>query len=730
MKSSSVKKTTPSAPVTKAVKPVAKKALAAKDPSHVVAEKPLKASKKAAKIAPAEPLTPVATKALKRGKKVADVVVVVDAEVKPVKASKKQVAEVVDAPAVTTEVTKKSAKKPTKDSTTTAKAVETRTKAPIKRIFAVENVIGTKFNKPKNGTVIGATVNVKTATEFTNTPDSAHVIFVSKESFGNELTNEDQTEDDSSNDEKDLTDDDNNTDNKSKSKKSVKKTDIKKTKAMDTKALTNLYNLIKWDTIIPSLKAQGFKATPGSVSAVPNINGSPVFLVGLGKANAKSKAFSPGTYRKAIAAATKAVKKLELPNIQIKLPNVDVQLKDETPVGYGNGVKGLKQQEVQLMTNDDKTIQSMRSMITANYSFDHYLKPATVEKKHFRIADITLISTPDEINTDTLHIATHRAESENLAKELGSLRSNFATNEYMKEQCEALVQAHPDVLKIKVLDKAALKEQGHNLILAVNQGSAIQPFIVGIEYTPPKFKVKSVDQDKSIVYIGKTLTFDTGGYSLKPSTSMDTMYTDKHGGCNTLALMRTLALTRPNTQHRIAGVLTITDNQIGPTAIHPSDVFQSPKGSVSIDNTDAEGRLALADAITFAQKEYSPKRITTMATLTGAIVMALGTNTGVFSNHKRIARELVDTAEQYGEGMWNMPIMSENHTVMERTETDLSNISSGKGMGSSTAAAFLEKFIDPKVSFVHLDIAGSSTAKDNSVTGSTLPTLQDIMSKH
>lgn len=462
------------------------------------------------------------------------------------------------------------------------------------------------------------------------------------------------------------------------------------------------------------LQAQNFTGKASSTAFVATAAGQPVILVGLGD---KPKA---ATLRAAVRVVTKQAIAQKRAKVQVVLPTVAIPVLAGIPLGYGQGVKASQanHEEEVALTQAELLNEVVRALFYDNWKHDLYLK-----EKYNAIRAFVLVGA-GEVDIAAIHRAVHGAESLTFAREIGSLRMAVANNIYCKDQAVALQQAHSDVLSIKVLDKEELKKEQLNLILAVNQGSTIPPFIVALEYTPPNY----VDTGKApYAYVGKNLTFDTGGYDLKPAAGMFEMHIDKLGGCNTLSLMRYLALTRPATTRKVVGVMTITDNEIGPDAVHPNTIIQTPKGSVLIGNTDAEGRLALADAVQFVQKYYKPARITTMATLTGAIMIALGhTATGVFTNVPQAAEQLKRQGDLHGDNFWPMPVYQNNYDDMKPIEADLNNITGDRLMGSSVAAAFIDTFVDEGIEFVHLDIAGSSTDRQGLPTGASLPTLQAV----
>ncbi len=257
-------------------------------------------------------------------------------------------------------------------------------------------------------------------------------------------------------------------------------------------------------------------------------------------------------------------------------------------------------------------------------------------------------------------------------------------------------------LPIKILNKKEITKIGLNCILAVNQGSQKDPRVV--TFGPKNPKVKEVD----ILFVGKGVCFDSGGISIKPSSGMEEMKWDMGGSAVVTALMNLLSSTNPNFTY--AGIIGLVENMPSGTAYKPGDIIKSYKGiNVEVLNTDAEGRLVLADIITYGSELYKPKVIIDFATLTGAILVALGQNyAGLFSNDDELSDQLYKSGLNTSEKVWRMPIDSDFDKMMSSQFVDLKNISSGRYAGASTAAQFIQRFVPPKTKWAHLDIAGTT----------------------
>jgi leucyl aminopeptidase len=268
-------------------------------------------------------------------------------------------------------------------------------------------------------------------------------------------------------------------------------------------------------------------------------------------------------------------------------------------------------------------------------------------------------------------------------------------------------------IPIKILDKKQITKVGLNCLLAVNQGSEKEPRVV--TFGPKNPKVKEVD----ILFVGKGVTFDTGGISLKPSNGMEEMKMDMGGSAVVTALMNLLSST--NYSFTYAGIIGLVENMPSGKAYKPGDIIKSYKGTnVEVLNTDAEGRLVLADIITYGAELYKPKIIIDFATLTGAIMVALGENyAGLFSNDDNLSDHLLQSGKNTKEKLWRMPMDSDFDKMMSSKFVDLKNISSGRYAGATTAAQFIQRFIPPKTKWAHLDIAGTTWKNQGDIFNSS-----------
>ena len=244
-----------------------------------------------------------------------------------------------------------------------------------------------------------------------------------------------------------------------------------------------------------------------------------------------------------------------------------------------------------------------------------------------------------------------------------------------------------------------------NTLLGVGQGSIRGSYLVTMEWNGLK------DKSKPLAFVGKGVCFDTGGISLKPAKFMEDMTYDMAGSAVVVGLMKSLALRKAKIN--AVGVVGLVENMPGGNAQRPGDIVKSYSGkTVEILNTDAEGRLVLADALTYTEEKFKPKFIVDLATLTGAIIVSLGSEyAGLFSNDDKLSNQLIDAGENVEEKVWRMPLNKNFDKLIDSKNADMQNINYVGGAGSTTAAQFLQRFILNKTPWAHLDIAGMAFSK-------------------
>lgn len=262
-------------------------------------------------------------------------------------------------------------------------------------------------------------------------------------------------------------------------------------------------------------------------------------------------------------------------------------------------------------------------------------------------------------------------------------------------------------LKCKIISKDELRKKGFGGISAVGRGSKNEPKLIILEYN------KGKRNDKPVVLVGKAVTFDTGGISLKPSDKMDEMKFDKCGGCTVLGIMK--AISELKLSINVVGIIPSVENMPGSESYRPGDIVRLYSGKTAeILNTDAEGRLILADALSYGIKQYSPKSIIDFATLTGACIVALGNNVAALvSNNQRLSEKIKKSSEKTSEEIWQLPINDDYMDMIKSNVADIRNIGMGRSAGTITAAAFLANAVDD-TPWAHLDIAGTAWTQDAS----------------
>jgi leucyl aminopeptidase len=261
-------------------------------------------------------------------------------------------------------------------------------------------------------------------------------------------------------------------------------------------------------------------------------------------------------------------------------------------------------------------------------------------------------------------------------------------------------------LKVDVFDYSKMKKIGMNALLGVSQGSKNLPYFVTITWKPNNSKNK-----KPLSFIGKGVCFDTGGISLKPAKFMEDMKYDMAGAGAVVGLMKTLALRKSKSY--VVGAVALVENMPGGSAQRPGDIVKSYSGkTIEVLNTDAEGRLILADAIYYIDEQFKPELIVDLATLTGAIVVSLGSEyAGLFSNNDKLSEKLIKAGEIENEKLWRFPLHKNYDKLMDSKIADIQNINYSGGAGSITAAQFLQRFLKNNTPWAHLDIAGMAWTK-------------------
>lgn len=355
------------------------------------------------------------------------------------------------------------------------------------------------------------------------------------------------------------------------------------------------------------------------------------------------------------------------------------------------------------------------SLTQANYSYDEFKS----KKNEFILDEIQFITAQSPLNAEQLQLIQAINAGQNFARDLGNRPGNICFPEYLAEQALALAAEYPDLLKVTVLDEQQIADLGMNAFLAVSKGSARAGRIITLEY-------KAELEQAPIVLVGKGVTFDTGGISLKPGLGMDEMKFDMCGAASVLGTMR--ALCEAKLPIHVVGAVAAAENMPSDQATRPGDIVTTMSGqTVEILNTDAEGRLVLCDTLTYIQR-FNPAVVIDIATLTGACVVALGkVLSGLFSPDDALAQELTQAGEQSFDRVWRMPVLDDYQELLDSPFADIANIGGPHG-GAITAACFLQRFTRD-YRWAHLDVAGTAwlSGANKGSTGRPVPLLMQFI---
>lgn len=377
-------------------------------------------------------------------------------------------------------------------------------------------------------------------------------------------------------------------------------------------------------------------------------------------------------------------------------------------------VKGLD-----VYWNIRKSVETIKETL---YTFDRF-KNTKTEQPHPLRKMIFSVPTREELRNGERAIRHGLAVALGIqaAKNLGNMPPNVCNASHLALQAHQLGGALSENITSQIIDEKNMKELGMNAYLAVGEGSKNASFLSVIEY-----KADPIQDAKPIVLVGKGLTFDSGGISLKPSEGMDKM---KYDMCGAAAVYGVMCFIKElSLPINVVGILAGCENMPGTKAYRPGDVLTTMSGqTVEVLNTDAEGRLVLCDTLTYAAK-FNPELVIDIATLTGACVVALGHQvTGLMSNNNKLAKELLSASEQTGDHAWRLPIFDEYHEQLDSHCADMANIGNREG-GAITAACFLSRFTK-QYDWAHLDIAGTAyhPGKTKGATGRPVALLSQFL---
>ncbi len=360
------------------------------------------------------------------------------------------------------------------------------------------------------------------------------------------------------------------------------------------------------------------------------------------------------------------------------------------------------------------------------YTFDAYRSKAPENQQLEELIVCRQGALPEALQA-AVRRAEHTARGICLARNLSNTPANVLTPAAMEAEAKALAGRHG--FKCRSLDEQALREQGLGAFVSVLQGSEVGGRLVLLEYAPD-----GLENQPPLALVGKGVTFDTGGISLKPAAGMHRMKSDMAGAAAVMGAMEIIGCEK--VQRRVIGLLACAENMPDGKATRPGDVVTTLSGkTVEITNTDAEGRLVLCDSIAYAQKHFQPDCLVDIATLTGACVVALGEKTaGLFTEDAQIEEIGRSAGERLGEPFWPMPLWDSFFEAMKSDTADMVNAGAREG-GAVNAALFLKQFVEPGVRWAHLDIAGPARLDKGSATcipGSTgfgVRTLFDLARK-
>lgn len=446
-----------------------------------------------------------------------------------------------------------------------------------------------------------------------------------------------------------------------------------------------------------ALKHAGFEGKPGQTQALFNLAGiaaDQVLVVGTG-------ALKDLDIRGLQRAATAAVKALAN--------------------GPKKAVSFLTELDIKGFALNDRIADIVRVSLEAAYRFDEF-KSKKNEGRGLHQLSLAVADKADiSAGKKALVWGEALGSGINSARDLGNQPPNICHPSYIADQAKALGHAHEKHLSVKVLGEAEMKKLGMGAFLAVSQGSAQEGKLVIIEYKGGK------KSDAPVVLVGKGVSFDTGGISIKPAAGMDEMKYDMCGAASVFGTMK--ALAESGLAINVVGVLACAENMPSGNATRPGDIVTSLSGqTIEILNTDAEGRLVLCDALTYIS-HYKPAVVIDIATLTGACIVALGkVVSGLFSPSDELASALLDAGQRSGDRAWRMPVWNDYQEMLESPFADIANIGNAPNGGAITAACFLARFTK-EYTWAHLDIAGTAwhSGAQKNATGRPVPLLMQYL---
>ncbi len=402
---------------------------------------------------------------------------------------------------------------------------------------------------------------------------------------------------------------------------------------------------------------------------LPNFSkSSRCLLVGLGK----KEDFSSDKARQAAASAARAVLKLQVENMALTV-GAD-ELNTETAQAVAEG------------------------LVMGSYRFTEYKTKRDDDEDQLKELKEAWLVTSQPLNA-AVEYGLYVAEQVNFARDLGNQPSNVATPAYLAAKAQEIAQA-PNMRCI-IYEREDFEKLGFGGLQAVSAGSARDPKFIILEYRG------GGPDARHLGLVGKGLTFDSGGISIKPAAGMDEMKFDMLGGAAVLAVMRGVAARQPKIN--ITAIVPATENMSGAAAYKPGDILKAYNGkTIEVLNTDAEGRLVLADALAYITKNYKLEGVLDFATLTGAVIIALGHRySGLLTNHDTFAAEVMSVAEDTQDRVWRLPLDDEYREDVKSKIADVKNVGAKRSAGTIAGGAFLWEFVESDTPWCHIDIAGT-----------------------
>jgi leucyl aminopeptidase len=437
-----------------------------------------------------------------------------------------------------------------------------------------------------------------------------------------------------------------------------------------------------------AIKAEDFKGKKGEsvkISGVAGLQAAHLFVMGAGPA----EKIDAAAFEKLGSMLVTAMKTRKITQAVVDL-TLDSK---KTPAGFHAG---------------DAAARFALGMTLNNYAFTTYLhkKKADAGKA---VQSAVIVTSDAKAARKAYATVSALAEGVYATRDLVSEPPNVLYPESFADRIRKTLA--PLGIEVKVLHAKDIQKLGMGALMAVGQGSVREPKLVTMQYKG------GAKNDAPVAFVGKGVTFDTGGISIKPAQGMEDMKWDMAGAGAVVGAMKTLALRKAKAN--VVGVVALAENMPSGNACRPGDIVSTMSGqTVEIQNTDAEGRLILCDALWYCQQTFKPKKIIDLATLTGAVIVALGAEyAGMFSNNDDFARDLVSCGNETGDHLWRLPLNDAWDKAIDTPQADMKNIAGNRDAGSAIGAHFLKRFIQKDVTWAHLDIAGMAwTSRDKTST--------------